>query len=88
MLTVLKCVFIFHAACINTDVSNPSNLTSNVSLLEPPESSARPFVYQLLRNAKLHFALTSACVMTTGDDFAITLMFNNVKKNQESFLQE
>lgn len=33
MLTILKCVFIFHAACINTHVKSPSNLTSNISLL-------------------------------------------------------
>lgn len=33
MLTILKCVFIFHTACINTHVKSPSNLTSNISLL-------------------------------------------------------
>jgi len=41
MLIILKCVFIFHTACINTHVKSPSNLTSNISLLSREQCPQR-----------------------------------------------
>lgn len=90
MLTVLKCVFIFHAACINTDVSSPSNLTSNISLFSrerrAPGELGQPTC--LSGTAKGSFCIDEHMryekSLATGDDFAITLMSNNVTKNQKS----
>lgn len=96
MLTVLKCVFIFHAACINTDVRSPSNLTSNISLFSRESRASgelgRPIC--LSGTAKRSFRIDERMryekSLATGDDFAITLMSNNVEKikSRESFPQE